>query len=1449
MNRIIEALSRKVVFITGATGFLGQPLVEKILLSAPAVRRVYLLIRPRRRLGGKVLDAQERLRRELFQSSAFDRLYGTHGSAIETFLASKVIAVTGDISEENLGLGEREAYRLQQEVDVVINSAAVVSFDAPLDAALELNVISAGRTAAFARACRNAVLIHISTAYVSGNTTGPIPEVVHHAGHQTGNKEDPYPSRRFRDVNAEINHLKHIIGRVEREAHTTAVDRELAGELLKRFRGPRRGARNSGRRQKIETLRRQWIKNRLVSEGMSWARQRGWNDTYTFTKAMGEQAVLQARGDTPTAIIRPSVIESSLAEPSPGWLDGLRMADPLIVAIGKGRLRSLPLDADVTLDLIPVDMVVNAVLASIPRAAEKGGVEAYHVATGDKNPITLGELYKLIYGYFQRNPMLDKKGNPIRVRRLRFPKPSTFRFHHKLKTVPLEAAERTLEQLPLPNVSGRVKRKISAAKAAYERLYYYGEIYQPYLNLGSCFQVDKTLELFESLTEEEKLAFNFDMRQLNWRHYIQNIHIPGVKKHILKKEGVGTLEVAGGDGTEPSTIRELISGSAGRFPTKTALQVKRDGHWHRFTYEEVDKAAQGIAETLLRMGFRRGDRVVLFSENQPEWGVAFLGANFAGLVVVPLDAQTWHREVWATAHFTTSRALLVSGACLKKLTKQDLTANECSAEPIKLLSVEQLCAPHNIKEYPRSTQAPLQEKGATPPPPSPDDPVSVIFTTSTAVDPKGATHTQRSFMSNLLGVNHYLPVAESDQLLSVLPLYHALEFTCGFLMPLYGGATITYTHSLKPKVILGIMRETGSTCMLGVPTLYALIRDDIERRILRTTKSTLTSNLITRSKQLTRSVERAFGKNIGRSLFSRVHQEFGGRIRLFVSGGSALGAQLYEDFNTLGMPIYEGYGLTETAPVLTVNPLKRSKKGSAGKPLPGVELGIFNSDRNGVGEIIVKTPSLMSGYYGNPEATTRVVRHGWFHTGDAGWVDTDGYLYITGRIKDVIVTGAGKNVHPSDLEAIYREIPGILEICVLGVKSGLTEDVHALVVANKEILGGSGPDERKALQGEIQKLARDLPSYHRLQHIHVRSEPLTRSGSGEINREVARQEVSGYLQNHGPGASEGPGPHVKLEEKLLVELSRLSGLPPQEITPETHLYADLGLDSLMAIEVLLFVEHHFGVSIPDEVAPELDTVGTLLREVDSRAATAIMPPSQTRAALRSTLPYPQRPPGARLLQRLSFSVLTALYRTYFGLQLENTECLPRSKPFIVAANHTSHLDTGAIISALVAALGTREALALHVLGAKDYFFSSPWRGWFFSTFLNVVPVERQEASLAGLRMVRTILASGEPVLIFPEGTRSRTGRVQEFKPGLGLMALELNVPIVPAYIEGTHQSLPPGRALPRPGRVSIAFAPPIEMDRYRVDDDSADDEVYRRIAGDVREAIVALHGKNGSPQF
>lgn len=527
METIAPFLRGKSLLIAGATGFLGRPLVEKILRRIPEVGRLYLLIRPKRQ-GRGLLSAAERFEQEVLCSDVFDRLRRERGDGFEAFVREKVTPLSGDITQEHLGLDPDTYARLAGEVEVVINSAAVVVFDEQVDVALALNTLGPQTMLDFARDCGNAVFVHVSTAYVCGRRAGLVREEVLEQ-----------PSRRGRgpvapfDLEVEIEAMQAASRALRRRAQSPEMTerfRRLAGR--NRRNGP---ADEQSLREVLNAEREKWLREELVREGMRRAQAYGWNDTYTLTKAMGEQLLVAHRGDVPMVILRPSIIESSLAEPEPGWLDGFRMADPIIVAYGKGRLNDFPANPATVMDLIPVDYVVNALLATLPKAQAEGGLAVYHVATGDVNPLSFQFLYEATRDYFLKNPMLDRRGQPIQVSQWSFSSKRMFRFKNWLRRgLPLGVAVWVTERLPWKSFR---KHRWNVLLKELERLDYYTDIYGPYTHLSFIFDTTHTRQLFASLSPEDQAAFPFDPTTIDWRHYIQEVHIPGLQRHVLKLEG------------------------------------------------------------------------------------------------------------------------------------------------------------------------------------------------------------------------------------------------------------------------------------------------------------------------------------------------------------------------------------------------------------------------------------------------------------------------------------------------------------------------------------------------------------------------------------------------------------------------------------------------------------------------------------------------------------------------------------------------------------------------------------------------------------------------------------------------------------------------------------------------------------------------------------------------
>jgi nucleoside-diphosphate-sugar epimerase len=526
---VARFLAHKTFLITGATGFLAKGLVEKILYSAPDVGRIYLLIRPTRHS-----SVEQRLEREVLASPAFDRLRTSLGSRFQAVMREKIVPVAGDLSRERLGLTAERYAELGRDVEVVINSAATVVFDEQLDLALELNTFGPLRVLEFAKSCRNAIFLHVSTAYVSGQRNGTIPEELLPANRSVAqvitperNDHQPY------EVHQEIETCLAFCRKVEADSwlpeqqaeFRRLIDREHAGREMS----------ESRLRHHLENQRLRWLKRRLADEGMRRGRALGWHDCYTFTKAMGEQLIAESRGSLPTVLLRPSIIESSLSEPEAGWLDGLKVADPLILHYSKGRLPDFPADPRIVLDIIPVDMVANAILAALP-SARGDQIQVYHVASGTENPLKLGEMFDFIHDYFQRHPVQNRLGQAIRVRRWTFPSPEHFRRVFQIKyLIPLNTILWFMEHCSALPWSPRLKQRVSVLEATLDRVLNLIQIYRPYMFLDCQFETKNTRRLFEAMDPEDRRVFNFDVRRIDWRRYIQEIHILALRRTAARE--------------------------------------------------------------------------------------------------------------------------------------------------------------------------------------------------------------------------------------------------------------------------------------------------------------------------------------------------------------------------------------------------------------------------------------------------------------------------------------------------------------------------------------------------------------------------------------------------------------------------------------------------------------------------------------------------------------------------------------------------------------------------------------------------------------------------------------------------------------------------------------------------------------------------------------------------
>ena len=523
-----EAYKDKAVLVTGGTGFLGTALVEKMLRSLPSLGRLYLIVRPSREK-----SAQERFERDVLGSAAFAKLREELGDDFSERVAQKVRILEGDVHSESLGLGAEDLDELAREVDAVIHSAASVVFDAPLDAAVGSNVRGTLGLLALARSWeKKPLFMHVSTAYVAGTEGGLI-------------REEPpgetSPNRTRLDSRAEVARLDEVVREIDEASRERGLVRGFETEARRELGMVGEEDEVAGR---VEQLRRAWVKEKLVERGNERARELGWQDVYTFTKSLAERRMLEERGDLPLVILRPAIIESSVAEPRPGWIQGTRMADPIIMAFAKGILREFPGDPESIVDLVPVDHVVNAVIAAA--ATRPSNPEVYQVASGERNPLRYRDLYKHVREYFIKNPLRDSGGRPVPVPEWSFPGRKKVEGRLKAELTGLKVAGKLAARMPEGHLKADLRGRIARAEKRARMSFYYSRIYGAYGNMESTFSSARVYELYRSLPDEERRTFPFDIAEVDWRRWLQETHLPAItRKPGRKKRRKAADEKAG----------------------------------------------------------------------------------------------------------------------------------------------------------------------------------------------------------------------------------------------------------------------------------------------------------------------------------------------------------------------------------------------------------------------------------------------------------------------------------------------------------------------------------------------------------------------------------------------------------------------------------------------------------------------------------------------------------------------------------------------------------------------------------------------------------------------------------------------------------------------------------------------------------------------------------------
>jgi long-chain acyl-CoA synthetase len=834
--------------------------------------------------------------------------------------------------------------------------------------------------------------------------------------------------------------------------------------------------------------------------------------------------------------------------------------------------------------------------------------------------------------------------------------------------------------------------------------------------------------------------------------------------------------------SEFATLAALAASLGSRGDLSALVAFGGDGS-ETLSYAELGEAVASTARGLRAAGIDRGERVALLGPNSPDWIVAYLGAVAAGAIAMPLDPQAAAETTEAALAHAEPKAVIATRALAAALEPR------LGAHVRRWLLDER--GEHGVRS--------LRAHGGTDELPAlrGDDVASLHFTSGTTGVPKAVPLTHANLVANLRALLAARLVAERDRVLLPLPLHHTYPSTVGLLLPLAAGATIVLPAGLSGPEILEACRAARPTALLAVPRLCAALVDGIRsgveargRLAARTFAALLEASILLR---------RYTGLRVGRALFGALHARLGGALEIIGCGGAKLPDELAWQLEGLGFRVLTGYGLTETSPVLTFNSVRRSRLGSEGQPLAGVELRIAGATGDAPGEILARGPSVFAGYWRNPDATAEAFRaDGWFRTGDLGRIDADGFLHVVGRTKELIVLADGKKFFPEPVEQVYAASPLLREIGVFE-RGGV---LAAVVVPDEDEVRRRGAlRETAELRDELETLGSRLPPHQRITSFRAVRTPLPRTQLGKLRRHLLPAIFVGAAVERSVDAAALPEADrellvTPLGEKLWRWLNER--FPDQALTLDTSPQLELNIDSLGWVSLTVEIERRFGVALKAERLARILSLRDLVREVDAAARAGETPAAAAPAAFA--------PPGPalRVLGACLFAAARALARLALKPEISGVDRLPQ-RASLIAPNHTSYLDPLVI----AAALPWRRLRRTYWAGAAAVMHST-WLRRLVSRATQVFAVDPERDLTGAIRTARELLARGYDVVWFPEGRRSPTGELQPLEAGAGVLAQGAAAAVVPVAIAGTYAAWPRHKRWPRPARVRVAFGTPLD---------------------------------------
>jgi long-chain acyl-CoA synthetase len=821
-----------------------------------------------------------------------------------------------------------------------------------------------------------------------------------------------------------------------------------------------------------------------------------------------------------------------------------------------------------------------------------------------------------------------------------------------------------------------------------------------------------------------------------------------------------------------------------------------------YSYAQIAAAASTFADRLRTAGIMKGHAVAVWSENRAEWLVALWGCLLEGVVLVPIDYRASPEFLLRVANIVQARAVLTG----ETVDASALGAGRNVWSLSDLRPTDRVAPAQPTDGVPPKRPAKLDAKADA----KAQDTAEIIFTSGATAEPKGVIITHRNILANIVPIEREMAKYKKwaapfrpIRFLNLLPLSHMFgQAMATFIPPMLPGVVV-FTRSYAPEDIIRQIRERRISVLVSVPKMLEVLKDYVLRVAPEAADAPVSMHWAKRWWK-----------------FRKIHRMFGFKFWALVVGAAPLDPELEAFWGRLGFLVIQGYGLTETAPIVTLNHPLHAARGAVGKPIPGVEIRIAED-----GEILVRGDNVTSGYYNAPEETRASFVDGWFHTGDIGELDDKGQLRIRGRKKEMIVTPEGLNVFPEDVERVLNALPGVTESAVVGASQpgSQAERVQAVLVAAPE----TDLDE---VIGQANARLQD--------HQKIRAAALWPGAElprTEGTRKLKRRELREWL------ASSGRGQPAKAASRGRSVVSVLERFAPGRAIDSATTIDALGLSSLERVELMMALEEAMQVTIDESRFAAAATVAdleTLTRPLDTGGAPAAVVGSDP-----IDFPSWNRSAPVRALRRASLPTwILPLARLFVSLDVEGLEHLdPAGGPVIFAANHQSHLDTPMILQALPPRWRYRVAPAMAKEFFKAHFYpagfpptarlTSSMNYYLASAFFNAFPLpQRETGTRQTLRYIGDLIGHGYSVLIFPEGRRTDHGEIKPFQPGVGMIAARLGVPVVPVRLSGLDRILHHTWKTPVRGSAKVAFGPAIWL--------KGND--YALLAAEVEQAVRRL---------